>query len=200
MIAALYVQKNGAYYGLPNVDSWDEERDARKYAGPWPVVAHPPCNRWSIMATIGQAMGRFKIGDDGGCFESALNAVRTYGGVLEHPAKTFAWKHHGLLKPPAGGAWTRSLFDDGWVCQVDQAYYDHRARKITWLYAVGVDLARFKWGENKDVRYRVSPFSWSSDDNSRLNLTRKQASATPTAFKHELIQMAESVNRRKASA
>ena len=41
-VAALYVEKGGVYYGLPDVDPWDEERDARLYAGPWPVVAHPP--------------------------------------------------------------------------------------------------------------------------------------------------------------
>lgn len=46
MIAALYVETDGAYFGLEGVDPWDEARDARKYAGPWPVVAHPPCQRW----------------------------------------------------------------------------------------------------------------------------------------------------------
>lgn len=46
MIAALYVQTGGCYFGLPGVDPWDEARDARKYAGPYPVVAHPPCQRW----------------------------------------------------------------------------------------------------------------------------------------------------------
>ena len=46
MIAALYVQKAGAYFGLPDVDPWDEARDARLYAGPHRVVAHPPCQRW----------------------------------------------------------------------------------------------------------------------------------------------------------
>jgi hypothetical protein len=43
MIAALYVQTGGCYFNLPDVEPWDEARDARKYAGPWPVVAHPPC-------------------------------------------------------------------------------------------------------------------------------------------------------------
>lgn len=33
MIAALFVATGGAYYGLPGVDPWDAERDARKYAG-----------------------------------------------------------------------------------------------------------------------------------------------------------------------
>ena len=42
MIAALFVIKNGCYYGLENVDPWDIDRDAMKYDGPHPVVAHPP--------------------------------------------------------------------------------------------------------------------------------------------------------------
>ena len=46
MIAALYVESRGVYAGLPDVDLWDRDRDARIYAGPWPVVAHPPGARW----------------------------------------------------------------------------------------------------------------------------------------------------------
>ena len=46
MIAALHVEYRGVYAGLPDVDLWDRDRDARTYAGPWPVVAHPPCARW----------------------------------------------------------------------------------------------------------------------------------------------------------
>ncbi len=81
MIAALYVQTNGHYFGLPNVDPWDEPRDARKYAGPHPVVAHPPCTRWCQLAYIVEKRYGYKVGDDGGCFESALAAVRRWGGA-----------------------------------------------------------------------------------------------------------------------
>lgn len=34
MISALYVETSGAYFGLPDVDPWDEARDARLYQGP----------------------------------------------------------------------------------------------------------------------------------------------------------------------
>ena len=40
LLAALYVEADGAYFGIDNVDPWDEARDVRKYSGPNPVVAH----------------------------------------------------------------------------------------------------------------------------------------------------------------
>lgn len=111
MIAALYVAKGGCYYGLDDVDPWDEERDARTYAGPWPVVAHPPCQRWGRYWYGGpmcHKRGTRKIkGDDDGCFAAALASVRQWGGVLEHPAASHAWRHFGLTAPPiaVGGSW-----------------------------------------------------------------------------------------------
>lgn len=42
MIAALFVAKDGVYFDVDGVDPWCIERDARKYTGPHPVVAHPP--------------------------------------------------------------------------------------------------------------------------------------------------------------
>ena len=104
MIAALYVQADGCYAGLPGVDLWPEERDARGYDGPWPVVAHPPCARWGRFAEGGpSAPHKRKLGDDDGCFAAALVAVRRWGGVLEHPAYSHAWDAHNLPWPPPEG-------------------------------------------------------------------------------------------------
>lgn len=33
-VAALFVMTDGPYFGIPQVDPWDRERDARTYAGP----------------------------------------------------------------------------------------------------------------------------------------------------------------------
>jgi hypothetical protein len=81
-IAALYVERGGVYWDLPGVDPWDEERDARKYAGPWPVVAHPPCARWGNYWFGGPRpeQRRFELGADDGCFAAAIAAVRRWGG------------------------------------------------------------------------------------------------------------------------
>lgn len=151
MIAALYVDPKGAYAGLPGVDLWDETRDARLYRGPWPVVAHPPCQRWGKL-WAGQPLwikrtGQRKVkGDDGGCFAAALAAVRRWGGVLEHPWQSHAWTHFGLNVPPRTGGWVVADFMGGWTCCVEQGRYGHYARKPTLLYAFGVDLPDLDWG------------------------------------------------------
>lgn len=150
-VAALYVETGGCYYGLPGVDPWDVARDARNYAGPWPVVAHPPCQRWGKFwagqpLSIKRTGKRKKKGDDGGCFASALECVRTFGGVIEHPEHSHAWAHFGINKPPRKGGWIVADEHGGWTCCVEQGRYGHYARKPTWLYAVGCSLPELDWG------------------------------------------------------
>ena len=165
MIAALYVERAGTYWNLPDVDPWDVTRDARLYAGPWPVVAHPPCNTWCKMAPVNQARWGLKIGDDGGCFEAALAAVRRWGGVLEHPAVSIAWRTFGLPKP-FGVGWQR-VFCGGFVAQVEQGAYGHRARKKTWLYGYGIDPESLRWGAGPE------PTAWISSDRPRAELAAR---------------------------
>lgn len=148
MIAALYVAPGGCYAGLPDVDVWDEARDARLYAGPHPVVAHPPCQRWGrFWHGSPRKPHQFKLGDDGGCFAAALASVRRWGGVLEHPADSAAWFAFGLRPPHRDGGWFY-LADghNGATCYVEQGRYGHPARKATWLYACGVELPSLAWG------------------------------------------------------
>lgn len=136
-VAALFVDKRGPYANRPDVDAWDIERDARKYNGPYPVVAHPPCQRWGRYWSGGPnpKAQRFVLGDDDGCFESALTSVRRWGGVLEHPEASHAFREYGLGEPPRAGEWVVADSQDGWICCVEQGHYGHPARKATWLFA-----------------------------------------------------------------
>ena len=152
-VAALYVETDGCYFGLPGVDPWDEARDARLYAGPHPVVAHPPCQRWGKL-WAGQPLfikrtGIRKIkGDDWGCFAAALHAVRTWGGIIEHPWGSHAWPWFGLNTPPRQGRWIAADFYGGWTFCVEQGRYGHYARKPTMLLAYGCELPELDWGES----------------------------------------------------
>ena len=187
MVAALYVDPNGVYANLPDVEVWDEARDARTYAGPWPVVAHPPCNRWSVLANF----RRQRDGNDGGCFAAALRCVRAYGGVLEQPALSLAWSHFGLPRPPRYG-WGSSLSDDGWACAVDQGLYGCPMRKPTWLYAYGVELPELRWGDG-------GPRELSVWGNFGGGARQKNRSSTPSAFRDVLLEMARSAIREEAA-
>ena len=193
MIAALYVDPRGAYSGLPGVDLWDEARDARKYNGPHPVVAHPPCSRWCRLAGLVEARWGHKRGEDDGCFEAALEAVRRWGGVLEHPAYSDAWAAHGLNRPPSAGGWVVADFDGGWTCHVEQGRYGHRARKATWSYAHGVELPALRWGSIPDAESSAL-VSWCGNHTSafdtRPRVGKAVAAATPEEFRDELLAMA----------
>lgn len=197
MIAALFVEKGGVYAGLPDVDLWDVSRDARQYPGPWPVVAHPPCARWCGLAGLVEHVYGYKAGEDGGCFEAALRAVRTWGGVLEHPAYSRAFAAFGL-PAPRHGRWARSI-DGGWSCQISQRAYGHPARKATWLYAVGITaLPAMNWARPRPIA-QVSFLSnrW---DSGLPKLRSKHGSATPPAFRDLLLGIAANSIRPAVSS
>jgi hypothetical protein len=193
MIAALYVAKGGCYYGLPDVDPWDEERDARRYAGPHPVVAHPPCARWCRLAGLVEARWGHKRGEDGGMFESALAAVRRWGGVLEHPAYSDAWARYEINKPPRHGGWIAADFHGGWTCHVEQGRYGHPAKKATWLYAHSAELPELRWGFDPDQRSKAL-VSWCGNHvksgETRPRVGKAAAAATPPAFRDLLLEIA----------
>ena len=186
MISALFVQPKGIYQAM-GLDCWNEKRDARNYEGPNPVIAHPPCQLWGNLAHVN--FKRYggehnRPGNDGGCFEAAMWSVRLYGGVLEHPAFTNAWKAYGLTRPPKTPGWLQ-VSEREWVCEVWQSAYGHKARKRTWLFYAG-DRKPFElnW-ERLPGSHQVGWF-----DRSKPTLSKKEASATPPSFAQTLIQLA----------
>jgi hypothetical protein len=188
MISALFVQKDGCYANCSNVDMWDETRDARKYRGPHKVIAHPPCQRWGKLARVNFSRWggeHNRPGNDGGCFESALKSVNIWGGVLEHPAQTYAWPEYGLVKP-VGIGWTQS--GNGWVCEVWQSTYGHRARKRTWLYYVGPKPLDLDWSRPNGT-HQVGFQDQRGKARNKPTLSKKEANATPQAFRDELIKL-----------
>lgn len=206
MIAALFVERGGVYWDLPDVDPWDVTRDARLYAGQHPVVAHPPCERWGRYWGGGpSAKIKRKLGDDGGCFSLALEAVRCWGGVLEHPEASHAWKHFGLIPPLRGGGWSVADEHGGWTCCVEQGAYGHKARKATWLYAVDCDLPILTWESplehtRLDAGFHSKAERAASTAPPTKRLTRAECLATPPAFRDVLLSMARTVSSARSAA
>ena len=140
-VAALYVDTaRGPYAALPGVECWGwarrdgrqldafaPTRDATSYAGPHPIVAHPPCGPW------GRFWWNYKGGEGAkAAGPRAIEQARALGGVVEHPSESGLWKHCDLPLPGAqADRW------GGWTLEVEQCDWGHKARKRTWLYIVG---------------------------------------------------------------
>jgi hypothetical protein len=153
------------------------------------------------MATGGpSAPGRYKVGDDNGCFAAALAAVRCWGGVIEHPCDSKAWAHFKLRRPKRHAGWMPAG-DGGWTCYVEQGHYGHCATKKTWLYVHGVErwcLPELIWTKGPQripqaaidkhgyaKARRIGAMGWiGGKDKTRIR------EATPDAFRDVLIGIA----------
>ena len=194
----LFVLKDSHYKTL-GLDCYDEDRDAKTYTGTAPVVAHPPCQRWGALGKVNYARwggDHNRPGNDGGCFKFALDTVNRCGGVLEHPAYTQAWGAYGLKRPPKVG-WEKS--GDGWVCEVWQSAYGHKANKKTWLYYSGSAIPTDpKWDRvvgthqvGQECRQGIRKLEpWRN----KPTLSKREANSTPVEFAKYLIELASKCN------
>jgi len=198
-IAALFVDAGGVYFGVPNVDPWDKARDARRYGGPHPIVAHPPCERWGrYWHGAPNKPHQYRLGDDDRCFSAALLAARRFGGVIEHPADSHAWVFFGLKAPPRCGGWVSADDLGGWTCYVEQGHYGHMARKATWLYAFGVDPPSLRWGRGPQRIHPTALAKHGYQKARRIGMVamvggkdkKRIRDATPVQFRDVLIGIA----------
>jgi hypothetical protein len=132
MVAVLFARRDSIYkrsqfVALAGLDVYDIDRDARTWPGGCPVIAHPPCRSWGRLRHFARAPeGEHELGF------WAVEQVRQYGGVLEHPASSTLWPAAELPKP--------GEFDsfNGWTLAAPQWWWGHRARKDTLFYIRGV--------------------------------------------------------------
>ena len=94
-VAALCVGPRSVYKTLPDVEAYDQARDARTFPGGMPIVGHPPCRSWSAYCA-------HQAKPEPGERELALwviEQLRREGGVLEQPAHSRLWAAAGLPIP-----------------------------------------------------------------------------------------------------
>lgn len=125
-VAVLFARADSNYKQIPGCDVWDIKRDALKWPGGAPVVAHPPCRAWGLLRQFSKPRDGEKD-----LAPWAVSQIRAHGGVLEHPAASTLWPEHGLPEPGKTDA------HGGWTLVVHQHWFGHRAEKATRLYIVG---------------------------------------------------------------
>lgn len=193
-VAALYVDARGVYPRLVE-HWWDERRDARMYAGPWPIVAHPPCGVWGRIAHLSK-----RCAADRELAMRAVLQVRAFGGVLEHPAWSTLFYELRLPRPgELGDAY------GGFTVEVCQSDFGHVARKRSWLYVVGVPRSAV-W----PLPPRREPTHWCSGGRTRRPgmgstvpagikvCSAQQRRRTPEPFARWLIELAASARPLEA--
>lgn len=167
-VTALFVCADSIYAELL-FDVWDEARDARLYAGPWPVVAHPPCRGWGRLRQFAKPRH-----DEKQLALRAVELVRRYGGVLEHPHASSLWAAAGLPLPGQIDAY------GGWTVLVDQGWWGHHAPKPTWLYVVGMPRHHLDGLPVESLRR----------SGRTLSMTKADRERTPRLFAEFLVRLA----------
>lgn len=185
-IAVLFARRDSVYKMLPGCDVWDADRDALKWPGGHPVIAHPPCRAWGRLRTFANP--------EPGEKELAIWAVeqvRKFGGVLEHPAQSTLWEH---CKLPF------SYIDEfgGWTLQAPQWWWGHKAEKNTWFYIVGIHPVHLpeipmKLGEPEFVVQSRKRSDY------RPHIPKADRERTPEQLAHWLCQVARETRVRDLS-
>jgi hypothetical protein len=189
-IAVLFARKNSIYKTFEGCDVYDIDRDALTWPGGAPVVAHPPCRAWGTLRHMAKPVAGEKE-----LAIWAIEQVRRWGGVLEHPKRSLLWPHMNL---PTGQR--RDAFG-GFSMLVNQSWWGHRAEKATLLYICGVeprDIPDFHI-PMKRVDFTISNSGRLKDGTRRrgtssatcLNeVTKREREATPEPFARWLVELA----------
>ena len=189
-VAVLFARADSVYKTLPDCDVYDLERDARTFQGGMPVVAHPPCRSWGRLRQFAKPRD-----DEKALGPWAVDQVRQWGGVLEHPAESTLWAYCGMPTP--------GRFPDAWggyAIQIDQFHFGHRAEKSTWLYIVGCgpdDLPQIPRREGRPT-HCVRP----TKSYPRLpSITKAEREHTPPDLARWLVEVARrcATSQRKAA-
>jgi hypothetical protein len=183
-VAVLFARADSIYKSIGNLDVFDAERDARNYQGPHPIIAHPPCRGWGCLRMMSKVTPEEKA-----LGSRAVEQVRKWGGVLEHPRGSTFWKAAGLPRSGAGPD-----FHGGFTLMIEQWWWGHRAQKATWLYICGCTRAEvpampLKFGTAPNVVTNIHGLR-SGMPGYRKEITEREREATPPAFAAWLVDLA----------
>ena len=177
-VAILYARQDSIYKTMPGCDVWDIDRDARRWPGGCPVVAHPPCRLFGHLA---HAATQARPDEKRYAYQ-CIHHIRRNGGVLEHPKASKLWCEMKLPEPYAGAdPW------GGFTLQIDQIHFGHPAIKASRLYVCGVDPEHLPC---VPIRGCAPSHSVQGGRGKPTGLTHAARERTPPAFAEWLVALA----------
>ena len=121
----------------------------------------------------------------------AVEQVREFGGVLEHPADSRLWDVCDLPRP-----WCLPDAWGGYTVAVDQCDFGHVARKTTWLYLVGVPRSALIFPPRREPTHWVAGGRVSNPEHRRTLVppgikvcSAQQRRRTPHDFARYLVSL-----------
>jgi hypothetical protein len=193
-VAVLFVRSDSFYKSMQSVDCWDIGRDARQWPGGSPLVAHPPCRAWGKLRNMAKPRD-----DEKALAIFAVEQVRKWGGVVEHPAASTLWRACSLPEP--------GFTDEfgGWTLPILQSSWGHRADKATRLYIVGARplfipsmpyvMGRAQCIVGTSGRRKDGSRPHKGGQGYRPEVTKKEREETPPALCDWLVELARRCRR-----
>ncbi len=178
----LFVQKNSKYYNYDCFDCYDEQRNALTSQARVPLICHPPCRKFSRLRAFSKAPLKEKQ-----LAYFALDRVRMYGGILEHPKSSTLWKTgnfnlDGTVDQYGGFLRTVNLSDFGFP-----------AKKPTNLYFVGL-----RPGELPSIPLNFNAITHCITTSSKYSnlkeISANQRAATPLLMIEYFIEVIQIIN------
>lgn len=123
---AYFINEKSNYFRHDGFDPWTVSRNALNARSNSPAVYHPPCQQWGRLKRFAKVNPIEKL-----LAVWALDRVRLFGGVLEHPRSSDLWK---LVSDDAVKGYDEH---GGFLLSVNLHWFGYPAQKKTVLYIVG---------------------------------------------------------------
>lgn len=184
MIPVLFTQEDSNYDKFEIFDCYDLKRDALSFSDRLPLIAHPPCRKFSKLRGLSTApLSEKKLAF------FALAKVRQFGGILEHPRSSTLWKDGNFNLDGTIDSY------GGFLRSVDLSWFGFSARKKTMLYFCGIapgQLPPFPLSFNA-ITHVVS----SSYKSEKKEISKNMRSTTPLPMIEFFIEVMDIIHKNK---
>ena len=184
MIPVLFTQDNSNYDKIKLFDCYDIKRNALSFVGRIPLIAHPPCRKFSKLRGLSTApLSEKKLAF------FALAKIRQFGGILEHPRSSTLWLNGNFNLDGSVDTY------GGFLRSVDLSWFGYPARKKTMLYFCGITPGQLPaFPISLDA---ISHVISSTSKSNKKEISKKMRSTTPLQMIEFFIEVINVINKNQ---